>query len=275
MGTYYDATGSHGFLLAAGTFTSLDPLGVSDPTGINDRGQIVGRYQFNTNFLIDGTTVRFFSVPGPLGWADFQVPMDINNDGQIAGWVHNDFLWYWIPGTPCCRHGFVMDSVDADTYTMLDYLSADTYVTGINDRGQIVGVGPDGLFVASPAPETVPIDIKPGTFPNPINLRSAGTVPVAILSTPTFDAQQVNPETVTLAGASVKQTGKRDRYSCSVGDVNGDGLPDLLCHVVTAQFALQPGESIAVLEAETFSGQRVRGEDSVQIVPQQHKPVRQ
>jgi len=57
--------------------------------------------------------------------------------------------------------------------------------------------------------------------------------------------------------------------------VNGDGLPDLLCHVVTAQFALQPGESIAVLEADTFSGQRVRGEDSVQIVPQQHKPVRQ
>jgi probable HAF family extracellular repeat protein len=113
----------------------------------------------------------------------------------------------------------------------------------------------------------VTIDIKPGSVPNTINLGSAGVVPVAILSSPTFDAQEVNPETVRLAGASVKLIGKGDRFSCAVEDVNGDGLPDLLCHIVTAQFALQPEDTVAVLEAETFSGQRLRGEDSIQIVP--------
>ena len=34
----------------------------------------------------------------------------------------------------------------------------------------------------------VAIDIKPGSYPNSINLKSNGKVPVAILSSPTFDA---------------------------------------------------------------------------------------
>ncbi len=129
-----------------------------------------------------------------------------------------------------------------------------------------VPLSPWGLAIIPPT-LTVGIDIKPGSFPKTINLGSAGVVPVAILSSPTFDAQKVDPESVTLAGASVKLIRKGDRYSCSAVDVNGDGLPDLLCHVVTTEFALQPGESLAVLEAKTFAGQRVRGEASIQIVP--------
>ncbi|MBI3989349.1 MAG: hypothetical protein HY347_07005, partial [candidate division NC10 bacterium] len=111
------------------------------------------------------------------------------------------------------------------------------------------------------------IDIKPGSFPNSINLGSAGVIPVAILSSPTFDATQVNPASVSLAGARVKLIGKGDKYACSADDVNLDGWLDLVCHVVTAQFMIEPGDSLAVLEAETFGGQAIRGEDSIQIVP--------
>ncbi len=127
-----------------------------------------------------------------------------------------------------------------------------------------------GLFITPGACtiiKTVPIDIKPGSLPNSINLSAAGVVPVAILSSATFDAMQVNPATVTLAGAKVKLIGKGDKYSCSAEDVNGDGRLDLVCHVVTAQFLIEPGDSIAVLEAETFGGTSIRGEDSIQIVP--------
>jgi hypothetical protein len=91
-------------------------------------------------------------------------------------------------------------------------------------------------------------------------------IPVAILSSPTFDATQVDPATVALAGAQVKLIGKGDRYACAVEDANGDGLPDLLCHVLTAEFVIEPGDSVAVLEARTFGGQPIRGEDSIQIV---------
>jgi len=72
---------------------------------------------------------------------------------------------------------------------------------------------------------------------------------------------------VTLAGAAVRLIGKASKYSCQAKDVNSDGLTDLLCHVETTQLAIQPGESAAVLEARTFTGEAVRGEDTVRIVP--------
>jgi hypothetical protein len=100
-----------------------------------------------------------------------------------------------------------------------------------------------------------------------INLKSAGVIPVAILSSPTFDATQVDPATVTLAGASVRLLGNSDRYACSAQDVNGDMLPDLVCQVATAQAFIQPGDSVLVLEAKTFGGQAIRGQESIRIVP--------
>jgi hypothetical protein len=141
-------------------------------------------------------------------------------------------------------------------------------VQGFNESpgGSADFVGEITLTVVALA-TPVNIDIKPGSFPNSINLNSAGVVPVAILSSLTFDATQVDPTTVTLAGARVRLIGKGDRYSCAVEDVNADGLPDLVCHVVTAQFIIEPGDSVAVLEAETFGGVTIRGEDSIQIVP--------
>jgi len=42
----------------------------------------------------------------------------------------------------------------------------------------------------------VEIDIKPGSYPNSINLDSGRVVPVAILTTPDFDASIVDPGTV-------------------------------------------------------------------------------
>lgn len=116
---------------------------------------------------------------------------------------------------------------------------------------------------------TVSIEIKPpATAPVPINLSSAGVIPVAILSTPTFDATQVDPSTVTLAGAHVQLIGKSGKYQCSVQDVNGDGINDLLCQVSTAQSLIQPGDSNAVLEATTFAGLPIVGQEEITIVPQ-------
>lgn len=111
------------------------------------------------------------------------------------------------------------------------------------------------------------IDIKPGSNLNSINLSAAGVIPIAILSSPTFDATQINPASVRLAGAHVSLIGKADKYACHVEDVNREGLLDLICQVVTAQFAIQPGDSVAVMEAETFNGTRIRGEDAIRIVP--------
>jgi hypothetical protein len=121
--------------------------------------------------------------------------------------------------------------------------------------------------VGTPIPVPIVIDIKPGSDTNSINISSTGVIPVAIISTKDFDAMTVDPSTVSLAGASVKMVGKSDKYSCDQEDVNNDGLMDLVCHVYTAQFMIEAGQSTAVLEAKTLDGTMLRGEDKINIVP--------
>jgi hypothetical protein len=138
----------------------------------------------------------------------------------------------------------------------------------LNDSftGILLGVAP-ALEIPTVPEISISIDIKPGSLPNSINLASAGSVPVAILSSPTFDATRIVPESVSLAGARVKLVGKSSRGLCAAEDVNADGRLDLVCQVVTAQFIIEVGDSVAVLEADTIYGQHVRGQDSINIVP--------
>jgi hypothetical protein len=115
------------------------------------------------------------------------------------------------------------------------------------------------------AQESVQIDIKPGVFPNSINLGSNGVVPVAILSSATFDATKVDPTTVTLSGATAKLKGNGAPI-VSFQDVNGDGRLDLVIQILTQALELTNGDTQALLQGKTFDGATVCGVDSVRIV---------
>ncbi len=143
--------------------------------------------------------------------------------------------------------------------------SSGIYVLGTSG-GQTTNPGGFIVKFSNPQVLTVDIDIKPGTYPNTINLGSSGTVPVAILSSSTFDATTVDPTTVTLAGASVALKGKGTPQS-TVQDINGDGRLDLVVHVTTDALQLSDTDTEAVLEGQTYSGQLIRGSDTVRIVP--------
>ena len=82
----------------------------------------------------------------------------------------------------------------------------------------------------------VPIDIRPGDYPNNINLRSKGAIPVAILSTSDFDATTVDPDTVALSGAPgvINKKGVKAQAQ----DVNVDGLLDLVVHIAVENLIL-------------------------------------
>ncbi|WP_198552766.1 thrombospondin type 3 repeat-containing protein [Psychromonas sp. Urea-02u-13] len=110
------------------------------------------------------------------------------------------------------------------------------------------------------------IDIKPDDTINAINLGSKGNIPVAILSTASFDARTIDPLTVNLSGAGVKLKGKAEKPMASFKDVNGDGLIDLLTHVDTTALEIPEGEASAILNAQTYSGEAVRGSDIITIV---------
>jgi hypothetical protein len=93
-------------------------------------------------------------------------------------------------------------------------------------------------------------------------------ITVAILSTTTFEAAQVDPATVSLSGSGVAVRGKASRLMASLADVNEDQLLDLVLHVETEN--LDPGEfqgGMAVLTGETIYHRAVRGTDQITIVP--------
>ncbi len=113
---------------------------------------------------------------------------------------------------------------------------------------------------------TVPvrIDIKPGSVPNPINTKS-GSIPVAILSNPTFDAPfEVNRQSITF-GRSGNQASLQ---SCASGgeDVNGDGRLDLVCHFAAALTGFQVGDMLGTLKGVTVDGAPFFGSDAVTIL---------
>jgi hypothetical protein len=111
------------------------------------------------------------------------------------------------------------------------------------------------------------IDIKPGSFPNGINPGSQGSIPVAILSNPTFDAPSRVDQTNVLFG----RTGDEESLNFCSGaeDVNGDGLLDLVCHFTTELTGFRPGDTQGILKAYTNdpSPAFILGRDSVRIVP--------
>lgn len=124
------------------------------------------------------------------------------------------------------------------------------------------------VITGGEVPKEISIDIKPGSYPNTINLGSNGVIPVAILSSDTFDATTVDPETVFLAGAGVAVRGKGNKYLAGQEDVNGDGLTDLVVKLETEN--LDPGafqNGTAILTGETSDGVEFTGSDSITIVP--------
>lgn len=119
----------------------------------------------------------------------------------------------------------------------------------------------------------VDIDIKPGSYPNSINLGSKGVVPVAFLTDAEFDAATIDPGTVTMAGHDffgfVRMRGKASETSMAdLKDVDGDGDLDLVVQLETENLALEPTDTICVLGALTYDGLVVQGEDTVCIVPE-------
>ena len=118
---------------------------------------------------------------------------------------------------------------------------------------------------------TVAIDIKPESYPNPINLGSYGLTPVAIFSDIGFDATAVDPATINLAGAGVALRGN-GKYMAHEEDVDADGLVDLVVQIVTCEIdpsALEEDGDLvyAILTGQTSDGEMIEGSDEIVIVP--------
>jgi len=108
----------------------------------------------------------------------------------------------------------------------------------------------------------ISLDIKPGNDSNNINPGSRGVIQVAILTTDTFDAQDVDPSTVAFgpSGASALQTFVQFR------DVDHDGDADLVLRFQISDTGIACGDNSASLTGMTLGGELFEGSDSIQTV---------
>jgi hypothetical protein len=111
------------------------------------------------------------------------------------------------------------------------------------------------------------VDIKPNDDRNRINLCAKGDLSVAIFSSETFDATDLDPITIVLAGAGVK-TDKHELPVTRAKDVNKDGLTDLIAKFVTEDLGLDSGDTEAWLQGSTFGGVYFEGKDAVKVKQQ-------
>jgi hypothetical protein len=112
------------------------------------------------------------------------------------------------------------------------------------------------------SPLEIAIDIKPGEFPNPINPKSKGLIPVAILTTDTFEATAVDPLSVEFGPNGATEAHRRGH----IEDVDGDGDVDLVLHFDTQATGIECEDTSASLHGVTLDGQEIEGSDTIQTV---------
>jgi hypothetical protein len=120
----------------------------------------------------------------------------------------------------------------------------------------------DLVLTATPSVTGVVIDIKPGSSSNNINPRSRGRIPVAILTTDSFDASTVEPTTVRF-GATGSEAAPAH---WDLEDADGDGDADLILHFKTEATGITCGDTNALLTGQTVGGIEIEGSDSVSTV---------
>lgn len=181
--------------------------------------------------------------------------------------------------------GFVVRSVAADAGARL--FSFSTNWTSKISRVDISAAGGPSFAIAqvrysltelppAPSPLTaISIDIKPGTAPNDVQRNSKGKLPVAVISTPDFDATSLDLASITLGDETGTDTPvamqNKKTFMAAFQDVDADGDLDLVLQfeiqALVANGDLTASTTELVLRGTRTGGSAVRGVDNVVVKP--------
>ncbi len=198
-----------------------------------------------------------------------------------------------LPFDPDCNGNCMPDDQDIAAGT-----SADCNANGIPDECDIAeGTSPDNNGNGIPDEcEPLPLDIKPGSCPNPLNPSSHGVLPVAVVGTGDFDVTLIDVSSVVLVradgvgGQVTPNEGPPGPHStfedvatplmgepCECGDLSGDGIVDLSMKFRTDDVVellelddLNPGDEVELVVTGLLldGSEFATAGDCILIVPQ-------
>jgi hypothetical protein len=186
-------------------------------------------------------------VPGVADW--YQDMADaILAEQDIAGYWPSNPAYVWPDGTL----GYIVDPELATVWALLTLERfAPTVVISVS------------------------VDVKPMSWPNPLNVNKKGVLPVAILGTEDFDVTQIDPATILLEGVAPLRWALEDVGTAGDPLAGPDGFTDLSLkfdaqEIVAALGDVNDGDVIVLHLTgnlkEEFGGTDIVGEDVVRII---------
>lgn len=113
----------------------------------------------------------------------------------------------------------------------------------------------------------VSIDVKPGSDTYaPLNPKSNGKVPVAILSTSSFDAMSVDPNSLTFGRLGTENS--LSKCGTLGEDIDGNNRPDLVCHFYNMETGFVQGDLEGILRGQLRNGTVIEGRGLLKVVPE-------
>jgi Tol biopolymer transport system component len=139
------------------------------------------------------------------------------------------------------------------------YVAFESFATNLVPEDTYSNYASNEIYAHGPMIEKtleVNIDIAPRREPNRINPEH-GRLSVAILSDESFDAAQVDAETVRFGPNQAESIDGR------MADIDRDGDVDLILRFVTEETGITCGDTEVSLIGETFEGLKIVGIDSI------------
>ena len=141
---------------------------------------------------------------------------------------------------------------------------------GVPMRNDVQSNGSYSLIISGvtppPALTYIGIDVKPGNRQRAaaFNPKSKGSIPVALLSSPTFKPLEAEQGSIRFGATgdedSLLRCHKEGAY------LNGDDIPDLVCHFDTQAAGFGPEDVAAVVKGKTPKG-KFEGRGDLKILP--------
>ena len=264
---------------------SLDDHALAQPT-----------FEANDNMVVDltlnvydqvealtdnaGTTVTVDNVSPTVDLGDDQA-ITSSDDFNLVGAFTDpgvvdapwSFTIAWGDGT--AESEGATNTQDAPITDSHQYCVAGVYTVSLSVADKDDGVGMDDLELTVEF-LSVGVDIKPGGNNNPVNLKSKGVIPIAILSNVDFDATAIDLASLGIGDGTDPDTPVATRpngtYQANEKDVDGDGLIDLVVHVRVDELVANGDLTAATtsLGVRGFLGDGCTnffGEDAVTVVP--------